>query len=137
MSIEDACKVISYLTEKIEDENDLTPACENSVALTSNILSDYGFEMIKTSNSGHFHTTSHIPLTIVDIAPFLACKRFNGVLDLFTIGGDPQIFKKTKLYDRYFNWFTEGVTKQDIENIYEKLKTTHLLPKPTKQEQNV
>lgn len=138
MSIGEACKVISYLTEKIENENNLQHACEKSVDLTSKILSDYGFEKIKTNNKGHYHAISeYIPLAQLEASPFSACKRINGVVDLFTVGGDFEIFKSTDLRDRYFNWFTAGVMREEIEDIYKKIGATHLLPKPTKQEQNV
>ena len=38
MSLEQACKVISYLSEKIEGEKHLKPACPKSVSLTSEEL---------------------------------------------------------------------------------------------------
>ena len=47
MSMEDACKVVSYLSDKIEKENDLKPACEKSVIMVSNILGNYGFSKVE------------------------------------------------------------------------------------------
>ncbi|MBO5884183.1 MAG: hypothetical protein J6Q51_00125, partial [Clostridia bacterium] len=41
--------------------------------------------------------------------------------DLFTVGGDFKVFKRTELHDRYFDWFTENVTEQEIIDIYKKI----------------
>lgn len=138
MNIEDALGVISYLSGKIEKENNLQHACEKSVDLTSKILSDYGFEKIETDKKGHYHAVAeYVPLMQIKATNFPACKQINGAVDLFTVGGDFKIFKNTDLYERYFNWFKKGITRRDVEAIYKKIGATHLLPKPTKQEQNV
>ena len=44
-----------------------------------------------------------------------------GVADLFTVGADFDTFKRSSLYDRYFEWFTEGVATEEIEEIYKRI----------------
>lgn len=119
MSLKDACKVISYLSEKTELENKLEPASENSVAKTSAILENYGFKKIDEANKGHYHC-------VQEYRPFSTIKanlRENqqGAIDLLTVGGDFDVFKKSNLYATYFDWFTENVKKQEVEQIYQKI----------------
>ena len=51
MNIEEACRVISYLSDKVEHENKITPASERSVAAVSGILSKYGFTPLEDKHS--------------------------------------------------------------------------------------
>lgn len=124
MSIEDACKVVSYLSDFVEKGNNLEPACEQSVRMVSNILEKYGFSKVEGKEKGHYHAVSeYIPFHTTR-ANFPATEKIEGVVDLFSVGGDFKIFKKTDLYDRYFEWYTEGVTKQEVANIYKNLNNT-------------
>lgn len=129
MTVEDACKVISYLSEKVEKEYDFEPASQSSVAMVSKLLEKYGFDKVE----GHVHGYSHA------IQEYHAQRRINvtsghphkekvdGIVDLFTVGGDFKLFKKSNLNDRYFNWFTEGVTREEVEKIYEKIHKLYVL----------
>lgn len=47
------------------------------------------------------------------------CKTVE-VNDLFTITGRILLFKKSKYYSRYFEWYTENVSFQEVQNIYHK-----------------
>ena len=128
MSVEDACKVVSYLSDKIETENDLEPACEKSVAMVSNILSNYGFERVEGKEKGHYHAvTRYYPLIKVKEGAFPACNKIDGVVDLFTVGGDFKVFKNSELYDRYFDWYTEDVSLEEVQEIYKKINQEYLL----------
>lgn len=42
------------------------------------------------------------------------------VIDLFTITGRILLFKKSKQYQKYFEWYTEGVTFDEVKSIYDK-----------------
>ena len=64
MSMDDACRVVSYLSEKVERENNIEPGCENSVSLVVSVLSDYGFEKINEKGE---HTHIHI---VSEFSPF-------------------------------------------------------------------
>ena len=50
-----------------------------------------------------------------------------GVTDLYTVGGDFNIFKKSDLHDEYFDWFTEGVTEEELTEIYKKIGKDYIL----------
>ena len=128
MSIEDACKVVSYLSNMVETENDIEPASEKSVIAVSNILENYGFRKVESKEKGHFHAVStFVPFSKIKTA-FPAGQPIEGVVDLFTVGGDFRVFKRSDMHDRYFDWYTENVTKQDVENIYKNIRREYLLP---------
>lgn len=117
MNVESACKVISYLSEKVERENKIEPASEDSVALVSSLLEEYGFKKLESDYiPGHYHTISQ---------PHIFSKiktRFDDELestyDLITVDGDSKLFKKSILSSRYFDWFKEGLSKEDIIDTY-------------------
>lgn len=119
INIEEACKIVSYLSEKIERENDLEPACERSVALTSQILQEYGFLKMKGYNHGHYHVTGKFPRRKAGTT-LLSSEKIDGVVDLITVAGSPILFKQSEIYNRYFDWFTGKVSETEIRYIYEK-----------------
>ncbi len=122
MSIEDACKVVSYLSEKVERENNLEPASEKSVAMVSNELTKYGFERVESKEHGHYHAVSeYIPFHNIRAKCFPICEKIDGVVDLFTVDGDVKLFKKSDLHDRYFDWFTAGISKDEVIDIYDQI----------------
>lgn len=130
MSIEDACKVVSYLSEKIEREHNLEPASNGSVAAVSRILDKYGFEKKEGCPHGYSHTTSRDTLDILRLRREWALpgnESIAGVTDLFTVGGDFDLFKRSDLYENYFDWFTEGVTEEEIYEIYRKIHKDYIL----------
>ena len=43
------------------------------------------------------------------------------IVDLFTIEGRIKNFKISEYYSKYFNWYKENVTKEEVKNIYEKI----------------
>lgn len=127
MSMEDACKVVSYLSEKVERENPVEPASNNSVALTSHLLEKYGFSKVETNEKGYHHAVSKYSTSGKIKLPFHACEEIEGVTDLMTVGGDFKLFKRTDLSNRYFDWFTEGVKYEEIEDIYKKINQNYIL----------
>ena len=62
MSFENAFKVISYLSEKVEKENDIEPASQHSVAMVSHLLESYGFKKDERSKQGYNHSTREAKL---------------------------------------------------------------------------
>lgn len=127
MAIGDAFKVVSYLSEMVEKKYNLEPASMKSVGKVSEILSDYGFERVEGYRHGYSHATGeYSPLRKI-CTEQLGCGKIDGVVDLFTIGGDLNLFEKSDLNDRYFDWFAENVTKQDIEQIYKNIRREYLL----------
>ena len=128
MSIEDACKVVTYLSNKVEFENKLDPACETSVIKVSNLLDKYGFEKVESKEKGHYHAVSEYNSFGAIKTPFPVCNEIEGVVDLFTVGGDFKLFKRTNMHNRYFNWYKDNVTEDEIFDIYKKIRQEHLLP---------
>lgn len=100
MSREDSFKVLSYLTDFIEAQLNLEPCSHNSVSILDNVLNleRLGFKKLNIS----------LDSASVD------------VIDLFTVSGRLQLFKSSNYYQRYFEWYTEGVTFDEVNNIYNK-----------------
>lgn len=42
------------------------------------------------------------------------------VLDLYVVGGSNKIFKESRYYNTYFNWYNPSVTYDDVVQIYRK-----------------
>ena len=97
MTREDGFKVLSYLVDFIEERLHLNPCSYQSVAMLNQVLN----------------------------LNRLGFKKINGpikeeeILDLFTIDGRTLLFKKSKDYEKYFEWYTEGVTFEEVKAIYE------------------
>ncbi len=123
MPIEDACKVISYLSEKVEQENNLEPACPKSLKLVSEELHYYGFTKNYDCWSGFISGTCYYLPRMIQLAKPLqrAYNHRNNAIDLFTVSGDFELFKQTMLYDRYFEWFTPGITEDEVKDIYNQI----------------
>ena len=119
MSVSDACKVISFLSEKVENENNIEPASVKSVRTVISLLEDWGFEKTNDvdEHSGFEHTIERYPFNR-KINIKIEIKK--GVLNLFTIDGMDE-FKKSDRYKYYFDWFTPGVSKEEIAGIYDNL----------------
>lgn len=127
MSLEDACKVVSFLSDKVEKENNLEPAGAKSVSMVSNILEKYGFEKIDGKEKGYYHTvTEYDPFHKIE-SGLPVCNKIDGVVDLFSVNGDFKLFKKSDLHDRYFDWYSEGITQQEITKIYKNIHQENLL----------
>ncbi|MBO5394310.1 MAG: hypothetical protein J6A28_00175 [Clostridia bacterium] len=116
MTIEQACKVISYLSEKVESEQDIEPATQQSVFAVIKLLDEYGFRKLEGFSNGYAHTvTKYNPAE--KIAGIPKSPVF-GVVDLFTVGGHMKRFEKSDMSSRFFDWFTPGVEKAEIDMIY-------------------
>lgn len=97
MSREDAFKVLSYLTDYIEDYFNLEPCSWSSVSLLDKAidLKRLGFTRIN-----------------------MKVDEDSDVIDLFTIDGRVLLFKFSKYYLKYFEWYTPGVTFEEVKSIY-------------------
>lgn len=118
ISLEESFKIISYLTEKVERENDIEELSEQSVALVSRLLENYGFKKVETNDKGHYHSIEEYK--IFGKIATEECKQIEGCVDLFTIRAEKNIFKRTELKDRYFDWFTPKVKDHEINSILNK-----------------
>lgn len=116
MSREESFKVLSYLTDYIEKEKHLLPCSLNSVAILDEILELDRLFFVKLNTSYD--------------------KCSNEVIDLFTVTGRVLLFKQSKYYSKYFEWYTENVTLEEVKTIYEKcgMEFTDVLKKQEEQD---
>lgn len=100
MSRDDAFKVLSYLNDFIEKDANLEPCSYKSVAALDKVidLERLGFK--------------RLDMNLDDDS--------DEVIDLFTIKGRVLLFKQSKQYKKYFEWYTEGVTFKKVKEIYSK-----------------
>ena len=80
---------------------------------------ELGEDYIERANSGckwleFYPENSNVAMTV-------AYNHENKILNLFTVTGRLLLFQKSKLYPKYFEWYTEGVSKHEVKKIYEKL----------------
>ncbi len=97
MTREEGFKVLSYLTDFIEKREDTDPCSLKSVRTLDNVLNleRFGFTRVKEDDE-------------------------NKILNLFTVDGRQLLFKKSELYSKYFEWYIENVTLEEVKNIYAK-----------------
>lgn len=97
MTREEGFKVLSYFTDVIEKREDIDVGSFKSVkTLDENIdLGRIGFTRVKENDE-------------------------DKILNLFTVSGRVLLFKKSDLYQKYFEWYSENVTKDEVKEIYAK-----------------
>lgn len=98
MTREDGFKVLSYLTNFIEEKQNINPCSYQSVMALNNALDleRLGFTKIKANIND------------------------NDIIDLFTVSGRLQLFKNSEYYSKYFEWYTENITLAEVKAIYAK-----------------
>ena len=98
MSREDGFKVLSYLTDDIEKQPDVGPYSLKAVRTLDKVLDleRFGFTRVEESDE-------------------------EKISNLFTVTGRLLLFQKSKLYPKYFEWYTEGVSRREVERIYANL----------------
>lgn len=98
MTRKEGFKVLSYLTDFIERRPDTDECSWKSVRTLENVLNleRFGFVQVDENN-------------------------INKIIDLFTVDGRVLLFKKmSEHYPRYFNWYVEKVSRQEVVEIYER-----------------
>lgn len=103
MSVEDAFKVLSYLAEYVEKKYDLEECSATSVQCMDRLLEKFYFTHIEPEGETpfRFKHTNNTPCT-----------------HLFTVNGRFSYFKRSYYAEHYFEWFTEGVTRDEVDEIY-------------------
>lgn len=97
MTREEGFKVLSYFTDVIEKKENIDVGSFKSVkTLDENIaLGRIGFTKVKENDE-------------------------NKIINLFTVSGRVLLFKKSDLYQKYFEWYSENVTLNEVKEIYTK-----------------
>lgn len=124
MDLKQACKVVSYLSELVEKDGAVEEASELSVQIVGAFLRNLGFEKEDENavDFSHRHSVSFDTKRALDfedskVLPYPVL----GTNDLFTVGGDIKVFEQSSLMDRYFEWFTPGVTEEEVRKIYDEI----------------
>ena len=116
MNLKEACKVISYLSEKIEKQYNLEPGCRESLARVSRILENYGFKKTNINSQGYVHMLMEVgPMRRINIP----LSKVEGCANLYTVAG-MDWFRRSNLYNDYFEWFTENVKESEFNQIINK-----------------
>ena len=95
---EDAFKVLSYLTDCIEKKYNFEECPWQSVSTLDKVLNieKLGFKRIDRK--------------VAD----------QDIINLYTVAGRVLFFKFSKHYHKYFEWYTENVTRDEVIAIYKK-----------------
>lgn len=101
MDREDAFKVLSFLMDFVESNYNFKECSEGKVRLLDKIL--------------FFEELGFMKLGLV------FPEDSDEVIDLFSVSGSYLLFKNSEGYSRYFQWYTEGVTFEEVCNIYRKI----------------
>ena len=98
MTREEGFKVLSYLTDFIEKRDDVEEGSLRSVRTLDSVLSNerFGFRRIEETDE-------------------------DKILNLFTVGGRALLFKRSEYYKKYFEWYVEGITREEVAEIYSKI----------------
>ncbi len=101
MSREDAFKVLSYLTDYIESTQNIKPCSYKSVATLNSILDlqQLGFKKLNKN---------------VNVSE-------EEIIDLWTVEGRVALFKKSKYYLGYYEWYFESISLEEVQSIYKKI----------------
>lgn len=97
MTREEGFKVLSYLADLVEKKDDIEPCSLKSVILLDNLLDQKELGFIRVDESDN-----------------------DKILNLFTVTGRILLFKKNELYSKYFEWYTENISFDEVKNIYRK-----------------
>lgn len=100
MTMEEAFKILSYLTDFIEKNLKLEANSYESVKKLDDILN-----------------LERLGFTKLNIK---IGRNSDNVINLFNISGRRIIFKKSRRYQKYFKWYTEGITFNEVRDIYSK-----------------
>lgn len=101
MNREDAFKVLSYLTDYLERELNLNPCSEKSVRVLD--------QAIDLERLGFTRLNIQVGKSETDI------------IELFTVKGRMLLFKQSEYYKKYFEWYKEGITLDEVKKIYGRL----------------
>jgi len=100
MNREDGFKVLSYLTDFIEKKQNLKPCSYSSVAILDSVLDLERLGFKRVNADVHIHESD--------------------MIDLFTVSGRLLLFKNSRHYSKYFEWYTENITFDEVKEIYKK-----------------
>lgn len=111
MTLEDITNLVSYHYD--DKELNLTEA--GVLPLLQDELVNSGFEIDEKNNGVYYYSTYHyVPLKKYDLD--YRVPELEDCLDLFMVDGNRNLFTKTSLNDRYFDWYKPDAKINDINN---------------------
>ena len=116
MSMEDAYKIISFLSLKVERDYNLAPGCRDSVVRVCSILEKYGFKVVSEEGKTNYHATLTCPVSKI----MLPLIKVDNCVDLYTVDGNFDLFRRSNLYVNYFEWFKDNVKCSEFNQIINK-----------------
>ena len=116
MNMEEAYKVISYLSLKVERDYNLNPGCRDSVVRVCSILENYGFKKVNEDGKANYHATLTCPVSRL----MLPLINVENCANLYTVDGHFDLFRRSNLYGDYFEWFKEDVKESEFNQIINK-----------------
>ena len=75
------------------------------------------FKKIDGYPKGYSHTTDNY----VGKGKVITETVIPATMDLYSVGGDFDQFKKSNLYSKYFEWFSDNVSIEEVQEIYNRI----------------
>lgn len=97
MTREEGFRVLSYLTDFIEKDDNIEECSLKSMKTLDEVLSISRLGFVRSEE-----------------------KDERKILNLFAVAGRVSYFEKSSLYQQYFEWYSEGVTTEEVSKIYAK-----------------
>lgn len=114
MELQKVCDIISFVSLKVEKENNLEQCSKEGFILTNQILKQNVFEEVEGYKSGYAHVTnSYSPFKKINLNNI--CPEIDSCMDLFVVDGNVKLFNKTSLKDRYVEWFVNKPETKEIK----------------------
>jgi len=108
LDIEKTCKIISYLSDKVEKGANIEPCSSDSVCAVSHELKNYGFKKVEGYGPHNYHAHGqYVPFSKITIDSEHI--EIPECIDLFTVDGDSRLFRRSNLACRYFNWYSKRI----------------------------
>lgn len=120
MSITDACRVLSFATKDSIKDNKNRSIEGRIGSITYSLVKNYNFTPTHLDEYNGYFTISNKEDSYQSIQSII-CNPIKGVTDLFIVRGNKLLFSRSPLGKRYFEWFNPNITREDVDNIYQKI----------------
>ena len=120
ISFEDACKIVSFLSEQIADKISITDFYPTIINFVASELPKYGFIKINNHWSGFASNTTYDYPSASKLPHHWNTyyNKSNLGTNLFFVDGNFELFKEnSKMFNDYFEWFIPNQSIDDIKRI--------------------
>ncbi len=126
MTIEDANRVVSYVTRLNNSKYSIVPSTESSMQFAGASLQEFGFKKESKHEADYNH--AHVFCEYDSELPDFTINTNNvvktdieGVVDLMTIGGNQFLFMHSDLAPKAYPWFRMDSKFEDVKKIYDRI----------------